>query len=103
MDLLARQAGMGGYVGPHRRPSMAGLARRALFVLSFIFPAHIVAQTQKPVVGSAAAWTVRLNRDVRWQQVTPAGGVVVSTEGALSGVGLARGGITWQKPGLGGR
>src|SRR3989440_11363531 len=102
MDLLARQAGMGGYVGPHRRPSMAGLARRALFVLSFIFPAHIVAQTQKPVVGSAAAWTVRLNGDVRWQQIPPAGAVLVSTDAALAGVDIDRGVITWQKPELGG-
>src|SRR6266513_5543484 len=102
MDLLARHAGMGGYVGPHRRPSMAGLARRALFVLSFIFPAYIFAQTQKPVVGSAAAWTVRLNGDVRWQQITPAGALLVSTDAALAGVDIDRGVITWQKPELGG-
>ena len=57
---------------------------------------------QAPVVGAAPAWTVRLSGDIRWQQVTPAGALLVSTDGALAGVDIERGQITWQKPELGG-
>src|SRR5438093_8916657 len=57
---------------------------------------------QAPVVGAAPAWTVRLSGDIRWQQVTPAGALLVSTDGALAGVDIERGLITWQKPELGG-
>jgi len=59
----------------------------------------ILAQTP---VGSAPAWTVRLGGDIRWQQVTPAGALLVSTDGALAGVDIDRGQIAWQKPELGG-
>ena len=57
---------------------------------------------QAPVVGAAPAWTVRLSGDIRWQQVTPAGALLVSTDGALAGVDVERGQIAWQKPELGG-
>src|SRR5256885_16065113 len=40
--------------------------------------------------------------DIRWQQVTPAGALLVSTDAALSGVDIERGQITWEKPELGG-
>ena len=59
----------------------------------------ILAQTP---AGSVAAWTVRLSGDIRWQQVTPAGALLVSTDGALAGVDIERGQISWQKPELGG-
>ena len=59
----------------------------------------ILAQTP---AGSVAAWTVRLGGDIRWQQVTPAGALLVSTDGALAGVDIERGQISWQKPELGG-
>jgi outer membrane protein assembly factor BamB len=59
----------------------------------------ILAQTP---AGSVATWTVRLNGDIRWQQVTPAGALLVSTDGALAGVDIERGQISWQKPELGG-
>lgn len=59
----------------------------------------ILAQTP---VGSVPAWTVRLGGDIRWQQVTPAGALLVSTDGALAGVDIERGQIAWQKPELGG-
>ncbi len=57
---------------------------------------------QAPVVGAAPAWTVRFSGDIRWQQVTPAGALLVSTDGALAGVDIERGQIAWQKPELGG-
>src|SRR6266540_814967 len=55
---------------------------------------------QAPVVGAAPAWTVRFSGDIRWQQVTPAGALLVSTDGALAGVDIERGQIAWQKPDL---
>lgn len=41
-------------------------------------------------------------QEVRWQQVTPSGILLVSTDGALAGVDIERGIIAWQKPELGG-
>src|SRR5439155_19734417 len=38
----------------------------------------------------------------RWQQVTPAGALLVSTDAALAGVDIDRGQVTWEKPELGG-
>jgi len=52
--------------------------------------------------GATAAWTVKLKGDVRWQQVTPAGALLVSTDAGLAGVDIERGQITWEKPELGG-
>src|SRR5438477_597546 len=54
------------------------------------------------LVGSVAAWTLHFTGDVRWQQVTPAGALLVSTDAALAGVDVERGQIAWQKPELGG-
>lgn len=48
------------------------------------------------------AWTLRLPGEIRWQQVTPAGALLVSTDGALAAVDIERGQIAWQKPELGG-
>ena len=59
----------------------------------------ILAQTP---VGTVPTWTVKLPGDIRWQQVTPAGALLVSTDGALAGVDIERGQIAWQKPELGG-
>ncbi len=53
-------------------------------------------------VGSVAAWTLHFNGDIRWQQITPAGALLISTDGGLSGVDVERGLIVWQKPELGG-
>jgi outer membrane protein assembly factor BamB len=61
------------------------------------------AQAIAPAPSAATvAWTVKLNGDIRWQQVTPAGALLVSTDGALAGVDTDLGKIAWQKPELGG-
>jgi outer membrane protein assembly factor BamB len=52
--------------------------------------------------GATPLWTARFSGDVRWQQITPAGVLLVSTDGALAGVEIDRGQIVWQKPELGG-
>src|SRR5258706_7353220 len=61
-------------------------------------PAHLPAVAS----GATAAWTLKLKGDVRWQQVTPAGALLVSTDAGLAGVDIERGQITWEKPELGG-
>src|SRR2546427_8357548 len=52
--------------------------------------------------GATAAWTLKLKGDILWQQATPMGALLVSTDGALSGVDIERGQVTWEKPELGG-
>ncbi|MFN2571077.1 MAG: PQQ-binding-like beta-propeller repeat protein [Gemmatimonadales bacterium] len=61
----------------------------------------LLAQTPTPTA-AAAAWTVHVSGPIRWQQVTPAGALLVSTDGALAAVDIERGQIQWQKPELGG-
>src|SRR5437773_4738868 len=56
-----------------------------------------------PTVGSVPSWTLHFTGDLRWQQITPAGALLVSTDAALAGVDIERGQIAWQKPELGGR
>jgi outer membrane protein assembly factor BamB len=48
------------------------------------------------------AWTLKLRQDLRWQQVTPAGTLLLSTDAALSGIDIDRGQVIWEKPELGG-
>ena len=48
------------------------------------------------------AWTLKLKQDLRWQQVTPAGTLLISTDDALSGIDTERGQVVWEKPELGG-
>ena len=71
---------------------------------SFLVLVHtVLAQAPAaPPVGAVPAWTLKLNGDIRWQQVTPAGPLLVSTDGALAAVDIERGQIAWQKPELGG-
>jgi outer membrane protein assembly factor BamB len=59
-------------------------------------------QTAQPPVGSVPSWTLHFSGDIRWQQITPAGALLVSSDGALAGVDVERGQIAWQKPELGG-
>src|SRR5437763_14560639 len=79
--------------------------RRALLPLLLLVAVSTVApaQTTAPAAsGATAAWTLRLKGDIRWQQVTPAGVLLVSTDAALAGVDIDRGQVTWEKPELGG-
>src|SRR5256885_980784 len=59
------------------------------------------AQTPAPT-GATPVWTARFSGDIRWQQVTPAGALLVSTDNVLAAVDIERGQIVWQKPELGG-
>src|SRR5438876_2403625 len=82
-------------MGPPRR---APMARLLLALLQAAHPTALPAQTP----GSVAAWALHFNGEIRWQQITPAGALLVSSDAALSGVDVERGQIAWQKPELGG-
>ena len=69
--------------------------------LSLLLVLLQAAQAPSPV-GSVPSWTLHFNGDIRWQQITPAGALLVSSDGGLAGVDVERGQITWQKPELGG-
>src|SRR5436305_1550698 len=51
---------------------------------------------------ATAVWTVKMSGDIRWQQITPAGALLVATDGSLAGVDIDRGTVAWEKPELGG-
>src|SRR2546426_9641696 len=86
-------------------------ARRTLLVPALVIVVHTAALAQAataparpPAVasGATAAWTLKLTGDIRWQQVTPAGALLVSTDAALAGGDIDRGPVMWEKPELGG-
>jgi len=74
-----------------------------LLSLSVALDAAADAQTAAPAsAGAAVAWTIKTKGDVRWQQVTPAGALLISTDAELAGVDIERGQVTWEKPELAG-
>jgi outer membrane protein assembly factor BamB len=86
-------------------------ARRTLLVPALVIVVHTAALAQAATAparttavasGATAAWTLKLTGDIRWQQVTPAGALLVSTDAALAGVDIDRGQVMWEKPELGG-
>src|SRR5216117_2996154 len=88
---------------------MVAVRARTLLSLSLVVSvstaAHAQAGTPAPAPApssATAAWTVKMKGDVSWQQVTPAGVLLVSTDAALSGVDIERGQVAWEKPELGG-
>src|SRR5436853_4078385 len=102
---------MGGYGGRpstavHREIAMAVVSvRRTLLLPALVILGYAPAHTQTAAParsGAAAAWTIKTKGDVRWQQVTPAGALLISTDAELAGVDIERGQVTWEKPELGG-
>jgi len=77
-----------------------------MFVLLALgFAAATIACAQAGTAAPSAttsAWTVRTNGEIRWQQVTPAGALLVSTDAALISIDIERGQVAWQRPDLGG-
>jgi outer membrane protein assembly factor BamB len=56
-----------------------------------------------PVSGRATvAWTLKMKQDIRWQQVTSAGILLISTDAALMGIDIDRGQVAWEMAELGG-
>ena len=93
---------------------MAAITARTLLVLLSALGAGSAAGAQTvapastratpaPVSGRATvAWTLKTRQDFRWQQVTAAGTLLISTDGSLVGVDIDRGQVVWEKPELGG-
>src|SRR2546428_9763739 len=83
-------------------------ARRMLLPLSLVIAVHTAAgaqgaaPTQTTPSGATAAWTLRMKGDIRWQQVTPAGALPLSTHAPPSGGGIRRGHGALGKPQRGG-
>jgi outer membrane protein assembly factor BamB len=87
---------------------------RILLPLAFValLPAAAQAQTAtttaaRNVIGASPdraiqAWTLKLKQDIRWQQITPAGALLISTDAALIAIDIERGQVVWQRPDLGG-
>jgi outer membrane protein assembly factor BamB len=79
---------------------------RAIAILaafSIVFGANAHAQGATRSASSAtAAWTIKMNGEIRWQQITPAGALLVSTDSALMAIDTDRGKVGWEKPELGG-
>ncbi|HEV8456474.1 MAG TPA: PQQ-binding-like beta-propeller repeat protein [Gemmatimonadales bacterium] len=68
-----------------------------------VAPASTRAANVAPSSSRAAPlWTLKMKQDFRWQQVTPSGTLLVSTDAALTGVDIDRGQVAWEKPELGG-
>src|SRR5207253_7883985 len=66
-------------------------------------PRQLNAQAVAPAPsGANAAWTLKVKGDIRWQQVTPMGALLVSTDAALAAVDIERGQVMWEKRELGG-
>jgi hypothetical protein len=76
--------------------------RMMLSLLFCVLEVSTLAQTGGKPAEARTAWTIKVNGQIRWQQVTPAGALLVSTDSALAGVDIERGRITWAKPELGG-
>jgi outer membrane protein assembly factor BamB len=77
----------------------------ALALLVALLQTVQTASTVRPATtppGSVPSWTLHFTGDLRWQQITPAGALLVSTDAALAGVDIDKGLIVWQKPELGG-
>jgi outer membrane protein assembly factor BamB len=70
----------------------------ALLPLALLVATHTLAQAP---AGATPAWTLKMKGDIRWQQVTPAGALLVSTDAALAAVDIERGQVAWEKPELG--
>ncbi len=90
-----------------KRTILAGVL---LALVSVLLPSGISSEPQKlnaqaiapASSGATAAWTLKVKGDIRWQQVTPMGALLVSTDAALAAVETERGQVMWEKPELGG-
>ena len=60
------------------------------------------ASAPSSATSATAAWTVKMSGDIRWQQITAAGSLLVATDNSLAGVDIERGKVAWEKPELGG-
>ena len=81
---------------------MVAVVVRRSFLLCLPVAVSSTAAAHSQAPGATAAWTLQMRNDIRWQQITPAGGLLVSTDAALVGVDMDRGQLAWTKVELGG-
>ncbi|HYS05759.1 MAG TPA: PQQ-binding-like beta-propeller repeat protein [Candidatus Dormibacteraeota bacterium] len=84
---------------------MAAVSARTLLPFALLAAVCTAVHAQAPATapsGATPAWTIKMKGDIRWQQVTPAGALLVSTDAGLAAVDIERGQIAWVKPELGG-
>lgn len=86
------------------KASLTGRVRYVVLVLAMgIMFGGVCTHADNATTSTAtAAWTVKVNGDIRWQQMTPAGALLVSTDNSLSAIDIESGHISWDKPELGG-
>src|SRR5215210_5931375 len=88
------------------------LVRSTLLFSALVAAAQAKAQTVAPAATRAAAaavsargtpaWTLKTKEEIRGQQVTPAGTLLISTDRSLMGIDIERGQTLWEKAELGG-
>ena len=72
-------------------------------VLVALLHSGVHAQTAELAAARASAvWTLKTKQDIRWQQITAAGTLLISTDAALSGIDIEGGRVAWEKAELGG-
>jgi outer membrane protein assembly factor BamB len=93
---------------------MAAPSARTILLVLGLAVANTVAQAQTVAPASARvatapvptratpAWTLKMKGEIRWQQVTPSGTLLVSSDAALMGIDIERGQVAWEKAELGG-
>jgi outer membrane protein assembly factor BamB len=64
--------------------------------------AAVPAAPTSTAANATTVWTVKMSGDIRWQQITPAGALLVATDGSLAGIDIEHGKVTWEKPELAG-
>ena len=79
---------------------LAGVSSAAM--AQSVSPASTRAATPALSGRATLAWTLKTREDIRWQQVTPSGTLLLSTDAALMGVDIERGQVAWERPELGG-
>jgi outer membrane protein assembly factor BamB len=67
-----------------------------------VAPASTRAATAPISSRATIAWTLKMKQEIRWQQVTSAGTLLISTDAALMGIDIDRGQVAWEKAELGG-
>jgi len=76
----------------------SALAAASLLALNVGFAASSArAQAAPQPVSATPAWTLKLDAGIRWQQVTPAGTLLVATDRSLVGIDTESGQVSWEK------
>ena len=83
---------------------MPALSARVVCAAALLLALDVPVRAQGVALpaSAGAAWTLNVNGDIRWQQVTPAGALLVATDRSLLGIDTEHGQVVWEKNELGG-